>query len=83
MMESNGFLPNVQGIEQAEEELLHVVNVIELRLHDVLVGALAIQALQYHACGRVQQTSATSPSLPGAGIRHTSITLSKEASEDI
>lgn len=64
-MEANGLLPDVQGIEQAEEELLHVVDVIELRLHDVPIGALAIQALQDHTCMQLAECASVQNPLLG------------------
>ena len=60
VVEANGLLSNVQRIEHAEQKLLHVVHIIELRLHDVPVRALAVQVLQDHACGSEQLAFASS-----------------------
>lgn len=54
-MKAEGFLADVQGIKDAEEQLLHVVDVIEGGLIQTLAGLLAVKFLQNHACARTCQ----------------------------
>jgi len=50
MMEAKGLLANIKRIEDAEEQLLHIMDVIEGRLVQALAGLLAIKLLQNHTC---------------------------------
>lgn len=50
MMEAQGLLADVKGIEDTEKQLLDIVNVIERRILQALAWLLAMYILQDHAC---------------------------------
>lgn len=50
MMKAKGLLANVERIENAEEQLLDIMDVIEGRLVQALAGLFAIKLFQYHTC---------------------------------
>ena len=52
-MKAHGTLANVQGCEETQQHLVHIINVMEVVLGHTLLGPLSIQAFQDHACSGI------------------------------